>query len=122
MLYEVITECGINAISALNELILNSKLSGWNDDSLDKSNLQDVIKKVAMYKLNAFASNREVYFQLESVNRNGKWVKRVIAQLEGDGNDALVITSYSIHYTKLYEVQIVNPNRKQCDRRTGVHR
>jgi len=102
-------ECGINAISALNELILNSKLSGWNDDSLDKSNLQDVIKKVAMYKLNAFASNREVYFQLESVNRNGKWVKRVIAQLEGDGNDAL-LRHFGVDVEKVYPFWSVREN------------
>lgn len=102
-------ECGINCISSLNELILNSKLSGWNDESLDKSNLQDVIKKVALYKLNSFATNREVYFQIENVNRNGKWVKRVIAQLEGDGHDAL-LRNFGVNVKKVHPFWAVREN------------
>lgn len=82
-------ECAINAVSAINTLITNQGLT-WNSPNLDSSNYQDVIKKVALLKLNSNASNREVYFQFRSVKVGTEWKKMIEVGIEGDGNDAIL--------------------------------
>lgn len=82
-------ECAIAAVSAINTLITNQGLS-WSSTNLDPSNYQDVIRKVALLKLNANASNREVYFQLRNTKIGDEWKKIVEVGIEGDGNDAIL--------------------------------
>ena len=83
------TECAINAVSAINQLLQTNNLE-WTSPKLDPSNYQDVIKKVALLKLNANASNREVYFQFRSVKIGDEWKKMIEVGVEGDGNDAIL--------------------------------
>lgn len=82
-------ECAVNAVSAINTLITNQGLN-WSSTSLDPSNYQDVIKKVALLKLNANASNREIYFSLRNTKIGNDWKKVVEVGIEGDGNDAIL--------------------------------
>lgn len=81
--------CAINAVSAINNMLYTAGMS-WSDQRLDPSNYQDVIKKVAVQKLNAAASNREVYFQFRSVKVGDVWKKMIEVGIEGDGNDAIL--------------------------------
>lgn len=83
-------ECVLHAISAINA-ILSNKGIGWNDKALDKSNVADILMKVASFQLNAAASPREVYFSLRNVKQPDKtWKKQVEMGIEGDGNDSLL--------------------------------
>ncbi len=88
-------ECAMNAVSTIHEMLYKEGLD-WNSPNLDPSNYQDIIKKVALLKLNTASSNREVYFQLRNVNiggkNNGKWMKMLEMGIEGDGNDAILRT------------------------------
>lgn len=89
VLSEYSKECAMNAVSAINQLLAQNNLE-WTSPSLDPSNYQDVIKKVALLQLNANASNREVYFQFRSVKIGGEWKKMIEVGIEGDGNDAIL--------------------------------
>ena len=93
-------ECCINAISAINNLLYTNGLD-WGSENLDPSNYQDVIKKVGMQKLNAMASNREVYFQLRNTKVGDKWKKMIEVGLEGDGNDA-ILRNFGVNVKKVF--------------------
>lgn len=93
-------ECAINAVSAINNMLYTAGMS-WNDQRLDPSNYQDVIKKVAVQKLNAAASNREVYFQFRNVKIGSDWKKMIEVGIEGDGNDA-VLRNFGVDVEKVY--------------------
>lgn len=82
-------ECAMAAVSAINTLITAQGLT-WVSNNLDPSNYQDVIRKVALLKLNANASNREVYFQLRNTKIGDEWKKIIEVGIEGDGNDAIL--------------------------------
>lgn len=82
-------ECAMNAVSTIHEMLYTNGLS-WESPNLDSSNYQDVIKKVALLKLNTASSNREVYFQLRNVKIGGEWKKMLEMGIEGDGNDAIL--------------------------------
>lgn len=93
-------ECAINAVSAINNMLYTAGLN-WNSPNLDPSNYQDVIKKVAVQKLNAAASNREVYFQFRSVKIGNDWKKMIEVGIEGDGNDA-ILRNFGVDVEKVY--------------------
>jgi hypothetical protein len=86
-------QCVMNAISAINS-VLDVKGIKWNDPTLDKNNVTQILLSVAALKLNSSASPREVYFQTRNVklNKDGKdeWVKQIEMGIEGDGNDAIL--------------------------------
>ncbi len=86
-------QCVLHAISAINAVLEKAGVS-WNDQQLDKSNVVDILMKIACFQLNAAASPREVYFQTRNVKKKTPggdlWVKQVEMGIEGDGNDALL--------------------------------
>lgn len=93
-------ECAINAVSAINNMLYTAGLN-WCSPNLDPSNYQDVIKKVAVQKLNAAASNREVYFQFRSVKIGDDWKKMIEVGIEGDGNDA-ILRNFGVDVERVY--------------------
>lgn len=93
-------ECAINAVSAINNMLYTAGLN-WNSPNLDPSNYQDVIKKVAVQKLNAAASNREVYFQFRNTKIGSDWKKIIEVGIEGDGNDA-ILRNFGVDVEKVY--------------------
>lgn len=93
-------ECAINAVSAINNMLYTAGLN-WNSPNLDPSNYQDVIKKVAVQKLNSAASNREVYFQFRNVKIGNDWKKIIEVGIEGDGNDA-ILRNFGVDVEKVY--------------------
>lgn len=93
-------ECGINAVSAINALLYAAGLT-WASPELDPSNYQDIIKKVAVQKLNAIASNREVYFQFRNTKIGGTWKKLIEVGIEGDGNDA-ILRNFGVDVKKVH--------------------
>ncbi len=93
-------ECAINAVSAINNMLYMAGIS-WTDSKLDPSNYQDVIKKVAVQKLNAAASNREVYFQFRNTKIGDTWKKIIEVGIEGDGNDA-ILRNFGVDVEKVY--------------------
>lgn len=93
-------ECAINAVSAINNMLYKAGMT-WNDQQLDPSNYQDVIKKVAVQKLNAAASNREVYFQFRNTKIGDNWKKIIEVGIEGDGNDA-ILRNFGVDVEKVY--------------------
>ena len=91
-------DCVIHAISSINNM-LNVSGIDWNDKSLDKSNVQEILMKVAQLQLNSSATPRECYFQVRNTpikrrDENGKevtiWKKFIEMGIEGNGNDALL--------------------------------
>lgn len=81
-------QCAMNAMGVIFQLVQNTDKADMN--SLNTSNLREVVAQCASLKLNANAVPREVYFQLRSKQINGQWVKMVEIGVEGDGNDALL--------------------------------
>lgn len=93
-------ECAMNAVSTINNMLYKAGLN-WNSPDLDPSNYQDVIKKVAVQKLNAAASNREVYFQFRNTKIGNDWKKIIEVGIEGDGNDA-ILRNFGVDVEKVY--------------------
>lgn len=81
-------QCAMNAMGAIFQLVQNTDKADMN--SLNTSNLRDVVAQCASLKLNANAMPREVYFQLRSKQVNGQWVKMVEMGVEGDGYDSML--------------------------------
>ncbi len=87
-------QCVLHAISAIHALLDKANIS-WASTVLDKSNIVDILMKIACFQLNAAASPREVYFQLRNLKAKGSegkdvWIKQIEMGIEGDGNDALL--------------------------------
>ncbi|WP_256846875.1 hypothetical protein [Paenibacillus sp. Pae108] len=102
-------QCVVAAISAINNA-LDMKGINWNDHSLDKNNITQILLTVASLKLNASASPREVYFQVRNVNVkvDGKdnWKKQIEMGIEGDGNDA-ILSNFGRNIEKVYPFWLV---------------
>lgn len=81
-------QCAMNAMGAIFQLVQNTDKADMN--SLNTSNLREVVAQCASLKLNANAIPREVYFQLRSKQVNGQWVKMVEMGVEGDGYDSML--------------------------------
>lgn len=78
----------INAISAINELLVKEGLS---INEVDQSNITKTLMHVAALQLNAMATPREVYFiKRKQKNKNGTEIQIVEMGIEGDGNDAIL--------------------------------
>lgn len=101
-------ECAMNAVSAINFMLQQNNLE-WTSPKLDPSNYQDVIKKVALLKLNANASNREVYFQFRGVKIGNEWKKMIEVGIEGDGNDA-ILRNFGVDVETVYPYWKVREN------------
>lgn len=95
---EYAKRCVIAAIGAIN-MALDVKGVDWADPQLDKSNVAHILMNVALLKLNATASPREVFFTVRNTQvtvkgENDKpqkvWRKQIEMGIEGDGNDALL--------------------------------
>lgn len=87
-------QCALMCISAIHN-VLDGKGISWKSPVLDKSNIYEIITRVASLQLNAAASPREVYFSIRNVkaqDNEGKtvWKKQVEMGIEGDGNDAIL--------------------------------
>lgn len=103
--------CAMNAASTIYGILHTNGLS-WDSQDLDISNCQEIIKKVALLKLNAAASNREVYFQLRSVQIGGKkgpWKKTIEMGIEGDGNDA-ILRNFGVNVKSIVKIWEVREN------------
>lgn len=81
-------QCAMNAMGVIFQLVQNTDKADMN--SLNTSNLREVVAQCASLKLNANAMPREVYFQLRSKQVNGQWVKMVEMGVEGDGYDSML--------------------------------
>ena len=95
--------CAMNAMTAIYSLVT---ASGVNLNTLDTSNLREIIGACASLKLNASAMPRECYFQLRAKKVGNAWVKTVEMGIEGDGNDAL-LRNFGEGIEKVYPVWVV---------------
>ncbi|MCZ2733620.1 hypothetical protein [Lacticaseibacillus rhamnosus] len=81
----------LNAMTAMNTLLTDN---GLTINSIDSSNVTNILLTVAALQLNASADPREVYFILRNKKigeRDNKQSVKVIEMgIEGDGNDALL--------------------------------
>jgi hypothetical protein len=106
--------CGINAVTAIDTMLAQKNIS-WGDASLDASNYQAIIRNVALLELNAAASNREIYFQMRSVNYKGRkdsadnWKQIVEVGIEGDGNEA-ILRKFGVNVADVLPVWLVREN------------
>ena len=112
-------QCAMNAMGAIFQLVQNTDKADMN--SLNTSNLREVVAQCASLKLNANAMPREVYFQLRSKQVNGQWVKMVEMGAEGDGYDSM-LRHFGDNIDTVYPVWLV----KECDdftypRRRGIN-
>lgn len=112
-------QCAMNAMGAIFKLVQNTDKADMN--SLNTSNLREVVAQCASLKLNANAMPREVYFQLRSKQVNGQWVKMVEMGVEGDGYDSM-LRHFGDNIDTVYPVWLV----KECDdftypRRRGIN-
>ena len=80
--------CAMNAMTSIFHLVLQTKEADLQ--TMNTSNLREVVAQAASLKLNANAMPREVYFQLRNKQINGAWVKVVEMGIEGNGNDAML--------------------------------
>lgn len=96
--------CAMNAITAIYQLAQNTDKADMN--SINKSNLREVVGQCASLKLNANAVPREVYFQLRSKQIGGQWCKVVEMGIEGDGNDSL-LRQFGNNIDTVYPVWLV---------------
>ena len=97
-------QCVMASMSAIYGLVTSSKEAM---ESLQGSNLRQVIGQVASLKLNANAVPRECYFQLRSKQAaDGSWHKEVELGIEGDGNDA-ILRRFGVDVKKVYPVWLV---------------
>ena len=112
-------QCAMNAMGAIFQLVQNTDKADMN--SLNTSNLREVVAQCASLKLNANAMPREVYFQLRSKQVNGQWVKMVEMGVEGDGYDSM-LRHFGDNIDTVYPVWLV----KESDdftypRRRGIN-
>lgn len=97
-------QCVMASMSAIYGLVTSNKEAM---ESLQGSNLRQVIGQVASLKLNANAVPRECYFQLRSKQgADGQWHKEVELGIEGDGNDA-ILRQFGVGVKKVHTVWLV---------------
>lgn len=80
--------CALNAMTSIYHLVQGTDKVTLN--SMDMSNLREVVAQAASLKLNANAVPRECYFQLRSKKIGDNYVKVVEMGVEGNGNDAML--------------------------------
>lgn len=97
-------QCVMAAMSAIYGLVTSNKEAM---ESLQGSNLRQVIGQVASLKLNANAVPRECYFQLRNKqDANGNWHKEIELGIEGDGNDS-ILRRFGVDVKKVYTPWLV---------------
>lgn len=102
-------QCVMAAMSAIYGVVTSNKQAM---ESLQGSNLRQVIGQVASLKLNANAVPRECYFQLRSKqDSDGNWHKEVELGIEGDGNDA-ILRQFGVNVEKVHPVWLVKEGDK----------
>lgn len=82
-------QCAMAAMTSIYQLVKDSdKVKDLN--SLDTSNLREIVGQAASLKLNANAVPRECYFQLRTKKVGDNYLQVVEMGIEGDGNDAML--------------------------------
>ena len=82
-------QCAMAAMTSIYHLVKDSdKVKDLN--SLDTSNLREIVGFAASLKLNANSVPRECYFQLRTKKVGDNYLNVVEMGIEGDGNDALL--------------------------------
>lgn len=111
--------CVVNAIGAINDLLVSNGLS-FRSEELDTSTLTSALITAATLELNARAVNREIYFQIRNKKvktANGDvWVKQLEWGIEGDGWEALV-SKFGRNVKKVYPFWLVRSGDKYVPQR-----
>ena len=98
-------QCAMAAMTSIYQLVKDSdKVKDLN--SLDTSNLREIVGQAASLKLNANAVPRECYFQLRTKNVGGNFFQVVEMGIEGDGNDAM-LRNYGENVDTVYPCWLV---------------
>lgn len=97
--------CAMAAMTSIYHLVKDSdKVKDLN--SLDRSNLREIVGQAASLKLNADAVPRECYFQLRTKKVGADFLQVVEMGIEGDGNDAL-LRQFGVGVEYVYPVWLV---------------
>lgn len=80
--------CAMAAMTSIFDLVKHEDKVDMQ--TLDTSNLRQIVGRCASLKLNANAFPREVYFQVRNRKVGNSWQKEIEMGIEGDGNDALL--------------------------------
>lgn len=98
-------QCAMAAMTSIYQLVKDSdKIKDLN--SLDTSNLREIVGQAASLKLNANAVPRECYFQLRTKKVGDNYLQVVEMGIEGDGNDAM-LRNYGENVDTVYPCWIV---------------
>ena len=112
-------QCAMSAMTSIYQLVKETDKADMN--SMDTSNLREIVGHCASLKLNANAYPRECYFQIRSKKIGNQYVKVVEMGIEGDGNDA-ILRNFGVNVKMVHPVWIVHegdefvyPKRKGLD-------
>lgn len=96
-------QCMANALVMMNDVALASEKNGGSDlSALPKTDIMQIMQRVATLRLNAFSQPREVYFQTRKKKQpDGSWGISIEMGIEGDGNDA-ILRSFGVDVEKVY--------------------
>ena len=98
-------QCAMAAMTSIYQLVKDSdKVKDLN--SLDTSNLREIVGQAASRKLNANAVPRECYFQLRTKKVGDNYMQVVEMGIEGDGNDAM-LRNYGENVDTVYPCWLV---------------
>ena len=98
-------QCAMAAMTSIWQLVKDSdKVKDLN--SLDTSNLREIVGQAASLKLNANAVPRECYFQLRTKKVGDNYLQVVEMGIEGDGNDAM-LRNYGENVDTVYPCWLV---------------
>lgn len=98
-------QCAMAAMTSIYQLVKDSdKAKDLN--SLDTSNLREIVGQAASLKLNANAVPRECYFQLRTKKVGDNYMQVVEMGIEGDGNDAM-LRNYGENVDTVYPCWLV---------------
>lgn len=98
-------QCAMAAMTSIYQLVKDSdKVKDLN--SLDTSNLREIVGQAASLKLNANAVPRECYFQLRTKKVGENYMQVVEMGIEGDGNDAM-LRNYGENVDTVYPCWLV---------------
>lgn len=98
-------QCAMAAMTSIYQLVKDSdKVKDLN--SLDTSNLREIVGQAASLKLNANAVPRECYFQLRTKKVGDNYLQVVEMGIEGDGNDAM-LRNYGENVDTVYPCWLV---------------
>lgn len=90
--------CARNMMNKMVEILWKDNLT---INQINQNNITDILQTVAMLKLNASASPREVYVITRNVKVGEKWEKVFEMGVEGDGNDK-ILREYGVNVAKVH--------------------